>query len=314
MRPLITLVCMGAACLIADPGLAQADARVERARERFAEGRESLKRGDYAMARAKFEQSQELDPSLGTVLNLAVCEQRVGHLLRAQALLRKFLDTAAPDDDRRTSAEALADEITAKLPHLVVHVEPSGPIGTWFNVDGNDQRFLSGASLDLDPGTHQIELSAVGFARRRITVTLAEAEHRQLDIVLETLVKADASPPPQRLPQPETGLSPAFYVALSAGMAGALTVAASGVMIAHERSTVRDHCTDKACDPVGLAAGQRGNTWVVVNTVAWPVALAGASLAAYFVLFRDKQSKQQYGIGLAPNPTQPSLFFEGRAW
>lgn len=317
MRSPFALALIGVACLLAAPVHAQAGERSQRASERFAEGREAMKRGDYPLASMKFEQSQRLDPSLGTLLNLAVCEQHLGHLLKARALLEQFFDNAAPHDDRRASAEELANDITAKLPQLVVNVEPSGLPSTWLSVDGRDQRFLSGASLALDPGTHQIEFSAVGFRRRRITVTLAEAEHHELHIVLESQLKADSSPQPTPAPRtpparPNSGLPPGFYGALSVGLAGALTVAGSGVMIAHERSTVREHCTDKSCDPVGLAAGDRGSTWVVVNTVAWPVALAGASLAAYLVLFRDKHAKPQYGVGLAANPAQPALFFEGR--
>jgi hypothetical protein len=318
MRGLAWPAFIAGACLLVLPSSVQAEEVADQAKAHFDEGRNAMKRGDYVSACVKFAQSQDLDPSLGTLLNLSVCEERQGHLLRASALLERFLETAGPADGRRPSAEQLFHRIEARLSRLVVLTALSGAAEVRLNVDGEVQRFTAGDSLTLDPGRHELELSAVGYATERVTLVLAEGEVRHLSVALHALPPAPPSPR-SLAPTPHVSLHvkqgkpPLFYIGLGASVAGVLTIAGSAVLIAHERSTVHDHCIDKACDQAGLAAGERGRTFVAVNTLAWPVALAGASLAAYFFLFPNNQTRQQqYAVGVTGNAGQPSLFFEGR--
>src|SRR5262245_37563455 len=49
----------------------------------FREGRQLMDSGAIAQACVKFEESLRLDPALGTMLNLAVCEERAGNTKRA---------------------------------------------------------------------------------------------------------------------------------------------------------------------------------------------------------------------------------------
>jgi hypothetical protein len=49
----------------------------------FQEGKQLLARGDVAKACPKFEESNRLDPAIGTLLNLAACEEMAG--MKAQA-------------------------------------------------------------------------------------------------------------------------------------------------------------------------------------------------------------------------------------
>jgi len=317
MSRLLAAVFMGTVCLFTRQPLLHADQPTERASALFREGRDALKRGAYAEACARFEESQRLDPSLGTLLNLSVCEEHQGHLLRAQAWLEEFLDSSEPSDDRRAKAEQLVDGIEARLPRVVVQVEPSGLASIQLSVDYHARTLEPEKPLKLDPGRHEIELSAAGYSRERVTVDLAEGELRRLHIVLKSFVIAESGSssvthaPPAAMLNVKPGLPPLFYVALGTGLAGALTIGGSALMIARERSTVEEHCAGKSCDAAGLAAGQRGQTLVVINTVAWPIALAGASLATYLVLSRNQQTKQQYAIGVT-GLTQPSLVFEAR--
>jgi hypothetical protein len=317
MTRLLAAAFIGTVCLLAREPLLHADQPAARASALFREGRDALKRGDYAAACARFEESQELDPSLGTLLNLSVCEERRGHLLRARALLEEFLRDSEPSDDRRASAEQLVKSIDARLSRLVVQIEPSGLTDVKLGVDDRALSFEPEKPLNLDPGSHAIELRAAGYSRERVTVELASGELRRLRIVLKPLVVAESGPrsvarsSPAAVTDTKQALPPLFYVALGAGLAGAATIGGSAVMIANERATVEDHCNGKSCDLVGLAAGERGKTLVIVNTVAWPIALAGVSLAAYLVLFRNQHTKQQYAVGLTGG-ARPSLVFEGR--
>src|SRR5436190_14534460 len=60
----------------------------------FRQAREEMKRGEAAAACPKFEESYRLDPSIGTLLNLALCEEALGHSATAWTKLRQFLDSA----------------------------------------------------------------------------------------------------------------------------------------------------------------------------------------------------------------------------
>ncbi|NOU28880.1 MAG: hypothetical protein HOO96_13330, partial [Polyangiaceae bacterium] len=68
LRPLFAL----ALVLIAAPAFR------DDAETLFREGRKALEAGDYAVACAKFAESQRIEPAPGTLLNLAGCEERSG--------------------------------------------------------------------------------------------------------------------------------------------------------------------------------------------------------------------------------------------
>ena len=296
---------------------ASAQEPAEQAHTLFVEGREAMKRGDYVSACQKFEQSQRLDASLGTVLNQGVCEDHQGHLVRARALLEHFFASADPQDDRLPSARAFASQLEARLPRVTIEVEPALASGVVLAIDGKAQPFESGAAFPVDPGEHQLELRAPHSEPSNITVGLVEAQRWQWRPALTVVPPSPA--PTRHAPAPaavthapaRAALSPLFYVALGTAVAGAVTVFGSAAMISAERAQVQEHCSDKVCDNLGVAAGRRGKTLVVLNTIAWPVTLASASVAACFVLFRGSQPQQQYALRATATSGLAALVLEG---
>src|SRR5262249_28728261 len=55
----------------------------------FKEGRAMMARGDISLACPKFEESHRLDPSGGTILNLALCHEQQGLLARSWSELNE---------------------------------------------------------------------------------------------------------------------------------------------------------------------------------------------------------------------------------
>ena len=93
----------------------------------FAAGREAMERGDYAAACAKFDESERLDPAPGTLMNLADCNEKRGHLAAAWENWRDARGTLRPDDDRLRVVEARLATLEARLPHLVIELAPGAP-------------------------------------------------------------------------------------------------------------------------------------------------------------------------------------------
>src|ERR1700759_4574704 len=57
----------------------------------FKEGRAAFDKGDFPTACAKFDASEAASPAPGTLLNLTVCEEKVGHLVASKKHLNELL-------------------------------------------------------------------------------------------------------------------------------------------------------------------------------------------------------------------------------
>lgn len=100
----ISLLASIVGCVVAMSATASAasPADVAAADALFREARASAKKGDYATACPKFRESYRLDPTVGTLLNTADCEEHDDRLADAKARFQEALDRLAPTDDRVT--------------------------------------------------------------------------------------------------------------------------------------------------------------------------------------------------------------------
>jgi tetratricopeptide (TPR) repeat protein len=64
------------------------------AEEQFRKGRQLITTGNYRLACPRFEESMRLAPALGTLLNLAICEEQAGERDRACQLFHDAADWA----------------------------------------------------------------------------------------------------------------------------------------------------------------------------------------------------------------------------
>ena len=106
------------------PALAQPPTEKARAEGLFNEGRASIARGNYVDACPKFEESQRLDPAVGTLINLAECHEHEKRLVAAWSAYRDAAALAAKRKDARRQkyAEDHAATLDAKLSRLAVVV------------------------------------------------------------------------------------------------------------------------------------------------------------------------------------------------
>jgi tetratricopeptide (TPR) repeat protein len=101
------------------PGLLRAEeaplSDAARAEALFEQGRRALEKEDYAAACAMFEESQEIDPGAGTLMNLGTCMEQLGREAEALTHFRQALALLGPGDDRVAFAEARVAELEGKL-------------------------------------------------------------------------------------------------------------------------------------------------------------------------------------------------------
>jgi len=158
-----------------DAGAAPSEASAAQAL--FDDAKVLMARGDYALACSKLEESQRLDPALGTLLNLADCREKQGKIATAWSLFRdaEGLSHRSGPPEAETVARERARALEDRVPRLVIAVEPGQPPGFRLTRDqiavGSAQL---GTPIPLDPGEYRLAASAPGHRPWQTTVSLRE--------------------------------------------------------------------------------------------------------------------------------------------
>jgi serine/threonine-protein kinase len=126
----------------------------------FSEARKLLDAGQFAEACQKLADSQQLDPGVGTLLNLAQCYERMGKTATAWATYREAADAAKMSGqvERERKAARAADALLADLAKFTVTV-PEVAAAKGVEVTRNGMpvpRSLWGVSEPIDPGEYVI--------------------------------------------------------------------------------------------------------------------------------------------------------------
>ena len=181
------------------PTPARADDPARAAQVAFEEGRRLADAGDFAGAARRFEESERLDPALGTVLNLANSYEHARRLASAWRAFHRGADDATALGEAKRARRALerAEALAPRLSTLVVRVHAPAegeevlvddalvPAATW------------DAGLAVDGGVHRLRVRAPGRSEWTAEVTVA-AEGEHADVAVPELAPApvEAPPPP----------------------------------------------------------------------------------------------------------------------
>src|SRR5215470_8290283 len=116
-----------AAVVVAWLGLTGPDARAQSAEAEalFRDGRSLIKAGNLAPGCDKLAASERLESSVGTLLNLGDCREKLGKLASAWAAFRKAEALArrtGGDERRQAEAERRARLLEPRLANLVIQV------------------------------------------------------------------------------------------------------------------------------------------------------------------------------------------------
>ncbi|WP_437302084.1 hypothetical protein [Sorangium sp. So ce388] len=156
------------------------DARADTAAAQalFDAARQLMAQGKYADACPKLEESQRLDPGIGTQFNLAACYEQLGRTASAWSTFLEVAGAAkaAGQLEREKVARQRATALEPKLIRLTITAPADAPADLQVKRDGAlVGRAQWGTPVPVDPGKHTIEASAAGKAPFARTVDLARA-------------------------------------------------------------------------------------------------------------------------------------------
>lgn len=169
--------------------------------------------GDFAHACPLYAASWRAAPRLDTLLALADCDEHAGKLASAWSELRDAADRAKQAaDPREADARRRADALVPRLPKLHVMAPPKAIAGLTVQRDGIDITAQLDQDVAIDPGEHEILVSAPGFVAWSAKIVIG-ADARTTELPVPVLGPAPRAPAPT--PPPAPAATPAAQVAVT---------------------------------------------------------------------------------------------------
>jgi hypothetical protein len=295
--------------------------------------------GKFAEACPKFEESQRLDPTSGTLINLADCYEKAG---RISAAWSAFVDASAisrraGNAQREQAAKERAVALEPKLSKIVITVKggeqlPDLVVKRDGTIVGKAQW---GLAVPADPGVHTVTVSAPGRKTWTKSVTIKDGGST-VSIDVPELEPGLPTTTPLQQPAPQnaeptaaavgganagassgdktapSGLSGQKIGAIAAGSIGVAGVVVGSIFGLKAMSAHKDadnQCTPQCYDQAGVDLKDESMRAGNVSTIAFVVGglgLVGAA-ALWFTDTSAKSTSPQVGLG-------PSGFVVKGAW
>jgi hypothetical protein len=275
-----------------EPPPEKLDPVAQEAEHLFLEGREAVKKGELGRAAGLFLRSQELHPTVGTLLNLANVEEQLGKISRAVVHYELAMKELPENDDRGPVARDGIARLAPRVPTLRIDRAAGAPLAMAIRVDGVPLAASQiGAVRSLDPGSYTVTVEMEGRAERRYTVKVLEGARMTLAVEPgKPIVVA----PPAAAQQRTSRLSAAGWAFTGFGVAGLGVGAVAGIAAIAKKSDAAAACPDPArCGSPGLESAAAGRALAGVSTAAF--VLGGVGVAAgvtLLVVGRSKAPKQ----------------------
>ena len=286
------------------------------ARELLKRGFALRKAGNFSEALTRLNESFRLDRQIKTLINIADCEEQLGSLTSALEHWIAARDQAVAEENSALLAESnkRLQALETRMPRLTL--KPPVPPPEGFSVRRDGILLMSaslGIPLPTDPGTHEILVTAPGFANRTFSVDLHEKDEKTLSLAVGDAISPAPLEEP-KLPGPLAARSPVKHELddggwpmqrkLSVG-ALALGVVSFGASAVTWTQAVRqnNHARD-ACSPAcsSEAHALRDNAEANANRTTGLLIVGGAFVVAGGILFATSPKRRaESGVSLTPN-------------
>ena len=239
------------------------------AEQLYDEAKRLTSSGHYAEACPKFEQSQRLDPGLGTQFHLADCWQHVGRTASAWALFREVASGARASGQtaRERVAKDRADALEPFLSKLQIAPGNASTItGLVIQRDGTEvPREAWGSPVPVDPGKHEVSASAPERQAWQSSVEV-EGQGKVVTIEVPLLASVAIAAAPAPVPTPAQAAQPAPVPVPAPQSTARRDVGVTSAMPASEQPVLQNR-----------GGTQRAAGWVLVGA-----GLVGVGVGAYF--------------------------------
>ncbi|TMQ07559.1 MAG: hypothetical protein E6J90_35385 [Deltaproteobacteria bacterium] len=260
----------------------------------FAEGK-ALLASDLEQACERFDESLRYNSAaIGTLLNVALCDEKLGRVASALAKFTEARSRAAEQGlpQHVRAAEEHIAALTPSVPHLVIKLTEAIP-GIQILID---DRVVSPGTLDIavDPGERVIVVTAPNRLPFRSKLVVNRFEHREVVVPpLEASLVVRSSQ--RRISQISTAAGGvAVVTGIGLGLyARSLYLSAFG----HPHVPGDGLCNDmNICESTGQARTERARTLGNVGTVVGLFGVATAAVGAY-LWYRSPTSTRQSADG-----------------
>jgi len=270
----------------------------------FKRGRSLAAAGKCADALPLFRRSHAASPAVGTLLNIADCEEEIGRTASAKSAFEQaqVLADELGDGKRSGYARKRLEQLIPRLSRLRVVVRaPAEALG--LTLDGQPlPRDAWGRAIPLDPGLHQVVAGAEGYHDYEAEVRL-EDPGTTLQLEVPALTSSTAPAPPTAIVirrEGGLGLAPRIAGWTVGGLGLAFVGTGAGLMLRAQAivDEAEPYCPDaeNACLPQGVELRKEAQTNERAGIAL--LAVGGAALTAGGVLL---------GLGYASEPADDDL-------
>jgi hypothetical protein len=249
----------------------------------FDEGRALVASGRFAEACPKLEESQRLDPTSGTLINLADCYEREG---RTASAWNAFLEAAASAKasgriERESAARDRAAALVPRLSKIALFTGQNDVSTLQVQCDGAPVDRSRWAGFPVDPGQHLLSIAAAGKKDFRTTVTI-RADADSVSVMLPKL-EDNGQFHPALAPEKKKG-NTQRTLALVVGGAGVVGLGVGtvfGLISRSKHNEADNYCDGSLCrDPRGLDLKDQAISAGNVSSVAFVAGAVGVGAGA----------------------------------
>jgi hypothetical protein len=312
LRLAVRLLAVAAVMLVSAHAYAQNAAAEALYREAFA----LAQQGKFAEACPKFAASYELDPQLGTLLDLARCHEDEGRTASAWAEYHNAVSLAQRLGKDATADEAKkrAAELKPMLSNIVVKLDKTLPEMS-VTLDGKSVPIgAMGTELPVDPGEHKILVEAPRYKDWNKTVTVPKGPHVET-VRVPALVRVTGKGGEPVVVT--TGLNDFQVVGYTLGALGlvGLTIGTIfGIVATVQTNAADEHCINTFCTQAGIDGHDRALAFAHISTIGFVV--GGASLGTGIILVLTAPSPTAADVEApAPSPdADPEPSAQSSGW
>lgn len=297
---LATLMLLAASAVADSTAKAAAD-------ELFRDAVELASRGDFEGAASRFKASYEADPTLGTLLGLAMAEQRCGRLASAYVHYQELLDLSRRfhDNERESEARDRMEALAPDVPRLVIRSAVALPRGARVLLDSSPIPVDAlGASIPVDPGAHTV---VVRDGERQLfsqALRVAPGERTSVSVSWPSRTAGPAATPSRAAGSAVPSSSAMRNAGMITAGVGLALIAGGGYLWYRSDQTWRElsgQCPGAACSPDSLDRiheGKNQETWGRIGLIAGGIGLAtGATLLLWGKPWTEKRGSGKVAVG-----------------